>query len=254
MRSFDQSQSQPNKQAVLITGATSGIGLALAQTLAEQGYVVIVNSRTEEDCLAIAQSIGGFALPFDVTDETALKVAFKTLNGYLRDNTLTLYGLAHCAGSMVTQPFHFTNATALQQMLNEHVAGAFLLSQWSSKLMMREQQGAITLLSSVVAQQGSVGQVAYASAKAAIEGMTKSLAKELGQYGIRVNAVAPGVIDTPLIAELSDEQRSAIQKSTVLKRLGQPQDIAQVLAFLLSDQSAFMTGQVLSVDGGLRLP
>ena len=103
-------------------------------------------------------------------------------------------------------------------------------------------------------QQGSIGQVAYASAKAAIEGMTKSLAKELGQYGIRVNAVAPGVIDTPLIAELSDEQRSAIQKSTVLKRLGQPHDIAQVLAFLLSDQSAFMTGQVLSVDGGLQLP
>lgn len=253
MRQINHRLSEASK-AVLITGATSGIGLALARHLADHNYAVVVNSRSEADCVALAKSIGGFALPFDVTDEVALKAAFKALNSYLRENELTLCGLAHCAGSMVTQPFHFTNMAALQQMLNVHVVGAFLLSQWSSKLMMREKQGAITLLSSVVAQQGSISQVAYASAKAAIEGMTKSLAKELGQYGIRVNAVAPGVINTPLISELSDEQRNAIQQSTVLKRLGQPQDIANVLAFLLSDQSAFMTGQVLSVDGGLQLP
>ncbi|RDL44212.1 3-oxoacyl-ACP reductase [Marinomonas piezotolerans] len=247
-------QTQQNRKAVLITGATSGIGLALAQTLAAQDYLVIVNSRSEASCKAVAESIGGVALPFDVTDEMALKMAFKTLNSYLRDHHLNLYGLAHCAGSMITQPFHFTNASVIQQMLNEHVTGAFLLSQWSSKLMMREQQGAITLMSSVVAQQGSIGQVAYSSAKAAIEGMIKSLSKELGQYGIRVNAVAPGVIDTPLLTELSDEKRNEIAQSTVLKRLGQPEDIAKVLAFLLSDQAGFMTGQTLAVNGGLQLP
>ncbi|WP_067099935.1 SDR family NAD(P)-dependent oxidoreductase [Marinomonas atlantica] len=254
MQPASYNPSQQANKAVLITGATSGIGMALAQQLAELGYLVVVNSRSEASCKALAESIGGLALPFDVTDEAALKVAFKTLNGYLRDNELSLYGLAHCAGSMITQPFHFTNTAALQQMLNEHVTGTFLLSQWSSKLMMREQQGSITLLSSVVAQQGSVGQVAYASAKAAIEGMARSLAKELGQYGIRVNAVAPGVIDTPLIAELHDEKRNEIAQSTVLKRLGQPEDVAKVLAFLLSDQAGFMTGQTLAVDGGLQLP
>lgn len=254
MSQANQSQNPLSKQAVLITGATSGIGLALAQHLAVQGYIVVVNSRSESDCTGLAEAIGGLSLSFDVTDNTALKAAFKTLNGYLRENKLGLYGLAHCAGSMVTQPFHFSSADTLHKMLNEHVTAAFLLSQWSSKLMMREKKGAIALLSSVVAQQGSIGQVAYASAKAAIEGMTKSLAKELGQYNIRVNAVAPGVIETPLIAELNEDQRSAIQQSTVLKRLGQPQDIAQALAFLLGEQSSFMTGQVLAVDGGLHLP
>lgn len=247
-------QSPLSKQAVLITGATSGIGLALAQHLSALGHIVVVNSRSEADCNALAETIGGFALPFDVTDEMALKGAFKTLNGYLREKELSLYGLAHCAGSMVIQPFHFTHASALQQMFNEHVAGAFLLSQWTSKLMMREQQGSIVLLSSVVAQQGSVGQVAYASAKAAVEGMTRSLAKELGPYAIRVNAVAPGVIETPLIAELDEAKRHEIQQATILKRLGAPEDIAQVVAFLLSDQSSFMTGQTLAVDGGLQLP
>ena len=250
----DQSTTQPITKAVLVTGATSGIGLALAQQLAKQGYWVIVNSRNEAACLELAERIGGIPLAFDVTDEAALKGAFKTLNSALRGQGRNLYGLAHCAGSMATQPFHFTQSSALQKMLSEHVTGAFLLSQWASKLMLREQQGSIVLLSSVVAQQGSVGQVAYASAKAAVEGMTRSLAKELGPYGIRVNAVAPGVIETPLIAELDETKRHEIQQATLLKRLGSPDEIGHVISFLLSDHSGFMTGQTLAVDGGLKLP
>jgi len=240
--------------AVLITGATRGIGLALSEHLSARGSLVIVNSRSEEDCNALASRLGGLSIAFDVTDEVEIKRAFHELNGLLKKRENHLYGLAHCAGSMLTSPFHFTQLSGLQQMVNEHITGAFMVTQWSSKLMMRQKRGAITLLSSVVAQQGSTGQVAYTAAKAAVEGMTKSLAKELGQFGIRVNAVAPGVIDTSLIKELTVAQREEIQRATVLKRLGNPDDVAAALAFFLSNDSSFITGQILGVDGGLKLP
>jgi 3-oxoacyl-[acyl-carrier protein] reductase len=134
-----------------------------------------------------------------------------------------------------------------------HLRGTFLVSKAAARRMFRRRSGCIINLSSVVGRRGNAGQANYAAAKAGIIGLTKSLAKELGSRGVRVNAIAPGYIDTPMTQALPEETRSTIVTATPLRRIGTPDDVAAAVVFLASSQARFITGVVLPVDGGLGI-
>jgi len=204
------------------------------------------------DCQRVAEQLGGAPIPFDVASETALKAAAKQIKASLGDATLA--GFIHCAGAMPLQPLLTTSLQDLNGVFARHVGAGYALSQRLSRMMATSGQGSIVFLSSIVSQQGVCGQSAYAISKAAVNGMVVSLAAELAPLNIRVNGVSPGLIDTDLTAVLGDEQRAEIAAATLLKRLGKPEEVAQLIGFLLSDQASYITAQIIGVDGGLRLP
>ncbi len=146
-----------------------------------------------------------------------------------------------------------TSAEQLQQVFAVNTFGSFYCAQYASRLMARNRSGAIVNIASVVAEQGSAGQVAYSASKAALKGMTASMAKELAPMGVRVNSVAPGFIETELVAHYSAKQRQQLISQTALGRLGQADDVAAVVAFLCSESASYITGQTIAVDGCLQL-
>jgi len=137
------------------------------------------------------------------------------------------------------------------EVMNTNLKGSFLCMQQASKMMMKQQKGSIINISSIVGLEGNSGQTVYSASKAGIIGMTKSASKELGQFNIRVNAIAPGVIKTDMIKHLKPEIIEDFIKNTSLKKIGLPEDIAKTALFLASEQSNFITGEIISVDGGL---
>jgi 3-oxoacyl-[acyl-carrier protein] reductase len=156
------------------------------------------------------------------------------------------------AGVMESALLGMIRQDSIDMALSTNVSGTIHTVQAAGRAMMRNG-GAIVLLGSLVGERGSAGQLVYAASKAAVANMARSAAKELGRYGVRVNAVAPGVIETQLTAQLSDETRSQRVAETPLGRLGTPEEVASVITFLACDGAAFITGQVIGVDGGLVL-
>ncbi|WP_171038983.1 SDR family NAD(P)-dependent oxidoreductase [Pseudoalteromonas sp. S1727] len=240
----------------LITGASSGIGYAIARNLVRQHKAVILVARnTEKLNMAQAQLLELCPDAHILTEVVDLSdsAQIKRLLSFISQQKINLEGVVHCAGDMLEAPLMMSRDIQIDQQYQIHLKSALLLCQGVSKLMLRKKYGSIVLVSSVVAEQGGSGQVVYASMKAAIKGLVTSLAQELGSYNIRVNALAPGVIETPLIAHFDDEKKQQLSQRTALKRLGEAEDIANVAAFLLASQSAYITGQTIAVDGGLRL-
>jgi 3-oxoacyl-[acyl-carrier protein] reductase len=245
--------SAKERRVAVVTGAVRGIGRAIALQLARDGFTVVVNYRGDEGpaneiVREIAASGGeARAVQADVTD--AEQVAA------LIEGTLNTYGqidaLINNAG--------ITRDTLLMRMseadwdavLTTNLKGAFLVSKAVIRPMMRQRSGSIVNLTSVVGLVGNAGQANYAAAKAGLVGFTKSLAKEVGSRGITVNAVAPGFIETRLTDVLSDELKSAARGQIPLGRFGTPEDVAGAVAFLVSPAARYITGHVLSVDGGM---
>jgi 3-oxoacyl-[acyl-carrier protein] reductase len=233
-----------------VTGASRGIGAAIARELATAGAKVAVNYRASGDeAESIASEIGGVAIGGDVGEPDQAAALVEQAEDALGDLDI----LVNNAG--------ITRDTLIARMSDEdwsnvvrtNLSGAFYACRAVSRKMLRRRTGAIVNLTSFVGLHGNPGQVNYAATKAGLIGLTKALAKELGNRGVRVNAVAPGYITTDITSGLSEEIREMLLRMTPLGRLGEPEDVARAVRFLCSDEASYVTGEVLLVDGGLGM-
>lgn len=237
-------------RVALVTGGTRGIGLATARALAEAGATVVLTGRDESRAKEAAAAAGAAAgLALDVTDAKAVATLVR---GVAKEHGKLDIVVAN-AGIMVDALLGMIKEDLVDTTLSTNVAGTLHTVQAAARAMMRKKTGSIVVLASVVGEYGSAGQTVYAASKAAVANIARSAAKELGRSGIRVNAVAPGVIDTDLTSGLSEEAKAENAGRTPLGRLGTAEDVAKVIRFLVSDEASFVTGQVLGVDGGLVL-
>ena len=231
------------KKTALITGASRGIGAEIARTLARDGWSILVGcSSSLREAEALASDIGGGVFHADISDASAVCRAFESVAGL--DLLVNNAGIAHYGLITDMSPGEW------DRLLAVNVTGMYNMSRCAIPLMLRQKRGGIINVSSVWGTLGASCEAAYSASKAAIIGFSRSLAKELGPSGIRVNCVAPGVIDTKMLLPFSDEERRELIDRTPLGRLGSAADVAQLVAFLASDESSFITGQVIGVDGG----
>jgi 3-oxoacyl-[acyl-carrier protein] reductase len=241
-------------RVAVVTGGTRGIGLATCRALAEAGATVVLTGRdaqAAESCakeLAAEFGVVTQGVGLDVTDVAAVGAVIR---GAARKHGRLDVAVAN-AGVLGDALIGMITDELVTRMLSTNVAGTIHTVQAAARAMMR-RGGSIVVLASVVGERGSAGQTAYAASKAAVANVARSSAKELGRYGIRVNAVAPGVIDTDMTAHLPPAVLERRVAGTALGRLGTPADVARVIRFLACDDAAFVTGQVLGVDGGLVL-
>lgn len=239
----------------LVTGGSRGIGRACSLALAEAGAEVIVNyqsnaQKAEETVEAIRKKGGtASALAFDVANTEATQGAIETL---LKEKK-RIDILVNNAGITRDGLMARYSADDWDQVLATNLRSAFLVSQAVLRPMMKERQGSIIHMSSIVGLTGNPGQAAYCAAKAGLIGLTKSMAKELASRNIRVNAVAPGYIQTDMTDSLTPEQKEMIVKEIPLARVGTPEEIASAVVYLASDASSYVTGQTLIVDGGMGM-
>jgi 3-oxoacyl-[acyl-carrier protein] reductase len=234
----------------LVTGGSRGIGAAISRELARAGAKVAVNCRSgTQTADQVADEIGGLVVQADVSDPEEAQALIERVEGELGG----IDALVNNAGVTRDTLIARMSDDDWQTVIDTNLRGTFNTSRAVSRKMMRRRSGAIVNLSSVVGIHGNPGQANYAASKAGIIGLTKALARELGSRGVRVNAIAPGYITTELTDVLNDEQRSLILRNTPLGRLGEPEDVAGAVRFLCSDDAAFITGEVLLVDGGLGM-
>ncbi|HKN51906.1 MAG TPA: SDR family NAD(P)-dependent oxidoreductase [Amycolatopsis sp.] len=234
-------------RVALVTGGTRGIGLATVNALAEAGASVVLTGRDETVAKSVAAAAGAVSgLALDVTDAAAVSAVVR---GVAKEHGGLDIVVAN-AGVMEDALLGMIRAESVATTLDTNIAGTLHTVQAAARAMMRRRRGAIVVLGSIVGEHGSVGQTVYAASKAAVANIARSAAKELGRYGIRVNAVAPGVIRTDLTAHVEEDP---IVARTPLGRLGTPDEVAKVIRFLVSDDAGFVTGQVIGIDGGLVL-
>jgi len=237
-------------RVALVTGGTRGIGLATARALAEAGATVVLTGRDEARAKEAAASVGAASgLALDVTDAKAVSTVVR---GVAKEHGKLDIVVAN-AGIMEDALLGMIKEELVDTTLSTNVAGTLHTVQAAARAMMRKKTGSIVVLASIVGEHGSAGQTVYAASKAAVANIARSAAKELGRSGIRVNAVAPGVIDTDLTSGLTEDAKAENIGKTPLGRLGTPEDVANAIRFLVSDDAAFITGQVLGIDGGLVL-
>lgn len=241
-----------NDKIVLVTGAGRGIGNAIARSAGEAGANVIINyNKSEVEALGLAEELrskGCTAEVFkaDVSMEAEVQAMFR----FVRDRFGRLDVLVNNAGIVGNNLLLMTSTDELDRIMAVNCRGAFLCLRGAAKMMMRQKSGLIVNLASIVGRRGNRGQAAYSASKAFVIGLTLSAAKELGESGIRVNALAPGFIDTDMTRSLKEEVRQKLISDTPLKRAGTVEDVAHVALFLMSDENTFLNGQIIGVDGG----
>jgi 3-oxoacyl-[acyl-carrier protein] reductase len=239
----------------LITGASRGIGRACALELAAAGAAIGVNYRSDAAGAAAVvgeiEAAGGraLALAADVADPEAAGALVERCEDELGE----IDALVCNAGITRDNLMARISPKDFDDVIATNLGGAFHVCQAAGRRMLRRRRGSIVTMSSIVGIHGNAGQTNYSASKAGLIGLTKSLAKEIGSRGVRVNCIAPGYIATELTDVLPDDARAALLASTPLGRLGEPEDVARCVRFLVSDAAAFVTGAVLAVDGGLGM-
>ncbi len=231
---------------VIVTGAGSGIGQAIAENLAAAGYNVVVNDYNGDAAQKVATQIGGLAVQGDVSDESDV--------AGLLEACIAAYDapthLVNNAGHVHQARFSDLKAADFDRMIAVHLRGTFLCTHAVLPHMLAQKSGCIVNMASQLGQIGGIELVHYSAAKAGIIGMTKALAREVSAQGVRVNAVAPGPINTPLVRALSDDWRQAKAADLPLGHFGEPEDVAATVAFLCSDAARIYVGQTLSPNSG----
>ncbi len=234
---------------VVVTGGSRGLGLATAQTLARAGFAVIAVARSESPQLAAARQELGDALKFqkwDLSDVASLSALAKTL----RKDFGPVYGLVNNAAIGTAGVLATLADGKIEELVRLNVTSPLTLTKYLVRPMMAQRAGRIVNISSIVASTGYSGLSAYAATKAALLGFTRSLAREVGQLGITVNAVAPGFVATEMTHDLDASHRETIARRSALKRMADATDVANAVEYLVSDRAANITGTVITVDAG----
>lgn len=242
-----------SKKIAIVTGASSGIGRAIALRLAKDGFHVLAHYHRNEEKIAgtleaIRKNAGtGDAVQFDVRDSQNLR---EKLEKYFENHPeQSLYALVNNAGVHEDALCGMMTDQQFDRIIQTNLYGPFFLMRWCTKKMLRHREGVIVNISSLAGQLGNAGQINYAASKGALIAMTKTLAAELGTKGIRVNSVAPGIIDTEMVKETPS--LLDLKDQIPLKRFGKPEEVAGAVSFLCSHDASYITGQTLSVNGGL---
>ncbi|MDA9608063.1 3-oxoacyl-[acyl-carrier-protein] reductase [bacterium] len=239
-------------KTALVTGGSRGIGKAIAQKLAETSNVAVGYSNSKEQAVEVVNSIqanGGnaIAVQIDVTDNESVEKCFELIEKELSSVEI----LVNNAGITKDNIFPRLKQDDWDSVIDTNLTGSFRASQRAIKGMMKNKWGRIVFISSVAGISGNMGQSNYAASKAGMIGLAKTISKELGSRNITSNVIAPGYIDTDMTSFLNDEQKEDIIGQLSIKRVGKPEDIANMVSFLCSDESEYITGQVFPVDGGL---
>ena len=239
-------------KSALVTGGSRGIGKAIAQKLSETSNVAVGYSNSKEQAVEVVNSIqanGGnaIAVQIDVTDNDSVEKCFELIEKEFSSVEI----LVNNAGITKDNIFPRLKQDDWDSVIDTNLTGSFRTSQRAIKGMMKNKWGRILFISSVAGISGNTGQSNYAASKAGMIGLAKTISKELGSRNITSNVIAPGSIDTDMTSFLNDEQKEEIIGQLSIKRVGKPEDIANMVAFLCSDESEYITGQVFPVDGGL---
>jgi 3-oxoacyl-[acyl-carrier protein] reductase len=240
---------------VLITGAAKGIGFATAKAFVQEGAKVFINGRNQSALDKVANKLNSLAkhkvstLCFDVSDPEQVKVGFQLLFKQVKGLDI----LVNNAGVLNDALLGMVTATQVESVYGVNTFGTLYCSQYASRLMQRRGGGSIVNISSIIGTNGNEGQAVYGGSKAAVIGITKSLAKELAPSNICVNAIAPGFIDTDMARSLNDDKFQERIDSIKMNRIGRPEEVASVALFLASSMSSYVTGQVIGVDGGMLI-
>jgi 3-oxoacyl-[acyl-carrier protein] reductase len=239
-------------RVALVTGATRGIGKAIAQELAKAGHKVVGTATSDAGADTISTHLaecGGMGIRLDVSDSEAVKAAVVMITERYGAPTI----LVNNAGITRDNLMMRMKDDEWADVIGTNLSPLFTVSKACLRGMTKARWGRIVNISSVVAQMGNAGQANYAASKAGAEGMSRAMAKELGSRAVTVNCVAPGFIDTDMTKVLTDDQRSLMLGQIPLGRLGEPEEIAKVVAFLASDSGAYITGETIHVNGGMYM-
>ena len=241
-------------KVVLVTGASRGIGRAIAEALAAAGAAVVLGARDEAklaEAVDAIVSIGGraSAVSLDVCHRESVDAALAAV--LQRHGRID--GLVNNAGITRDNLLLRMKAEEWEAVLSTNLTGVYHCTQAALRPMLKQRSGRIVNVTSVVGITGNAGQANYAASKAGVIGFTKSIAREVASRAITVNAVAPGFIDTEMTAAMTDKAKEAVASSIPMGRVGKPEDVAGATLFLLSDAAAYVTGQVLGVDGGFHM-
>lgn len=239
-------------QVALVTGASRGIGAAIADRLAADGATVIGTATSEDGAQRIEERLsagGGAGRVLDVTDTTAVDGLLKSLARDFDSPSIVVNNAAITRDTLMMR----MKEDDWQAVIDANLSGVFRVSKAVLKGMMKARQGRIINIGSVVGLMGNAGQVNYSAAKAGLLGLTRAMAREVGSRNITVNAVAPGFIETDMTRDLSEDVRTRMLEQIPLGRLGAVEDIAEAVAFLASPGAGYITGETLSINGGLYM-
>jgi 3-oxoacyl-[acyl-carrier protein] reductase len=244
-----------DKKIALVTGGSRGIGKAISISLAKEGYFVVINFRSrEEEAKEVIDYItaqGGCGMLYQC-DISSYEAATTMIDAVIKE-TGKIDVLINNAGITKDQLMLRMSEDDFSTVIDVNLKGTFNCVKGVTRSMFKRRSGVIINIASVIGLVGNIGQVNYAASKAGIIGMTKALAKEYGARGIRVNAVAPGFIDTEMTEDLTEEVKKAILDRIPLNTLGKPEDVANMVTFLASDKANYITGQTFAVDGGMTM-